>query len=297
MAKKQDTTSNIDSVVKNARKQIVRSTFFALAALGVIVIACYAWFVSSGQVTAKMSGFSIAGDMFELASTGSKAYPDGHLALELRPSEGMTWTAPDKSTGTVTGQSKDIFWRMSDSSNIGNQDNKGIQPGSSNNLEFYVVPHVSGQMRLRFTLQLEPLSSTGDLEKGGQLERIENNETLQRLLKGHILFFQKDGEQLTWINADTGSFEITFDATKDEPHLVTLYWTWPYLLNVVTKWNDVVAYMEKSPATFFYNGGKEIPAVDLENNFSQFDGLFNAADEYIGTNAAGIFLSLNAELL
>ena len=35
-----------EETYREARKQIVRSAFLALAALGVIVFACYAWFVS-----------------------------------------------------------------------------------------------------------------------------------------------------------------------------------------------------------------------------------------------------------
>ena len=33
-----------DKTLREAQKQIVRSSFFALAALAVIVFACYAWF-------------------------------------------------------------------------------------------------------------------------------------------------------------------------------------------------------------------------------------------------------------
>ena len=57
-----------EEIKLEAKRQIVRSAFLALAALIVIGVACYAWFANNRTVTANLSSVSLNADCFELAS-------------------------------------------------------------------------------------------------------------------------------------------------------------------------------------------------------------------------------------
>ena len=51
MPKKSNSEQNTQSFIQAARRQIIHSAIFAVAALGVIVFACYAWFASNHSVS------------------------------------------------------------------------------------------------------------------------------------------------------------------------------------------------------------------------------------------------------
>ena len=143
-----------EETYREARKQIVRSAFLALAALGVIVFACYAWFVSSGTVTGTVGSVRIDGSSFELASEGGNCRLDSNWT-EAKQGEGQT-------IGTLklvaTGKESHIFWKISDTSHLENiSKNSGISPGSFGNLEFYVIPKRYGELRLKCKVELTPL--------------------------------------------------------------------------------------------------------------------------------------------
>ena len=51
MPKKSNSEQNAQAFIQAARRQIIHSAIFAVAALGVIVFACYAWFASNHSVS------------------------------------------------------------------------------------------------------------------------------------------------------------------------------------------------------------------------------------------------------
>lgn len=284
-----------ETAILNARRQITRSVLLALAALAVIVFACFAWFVSTKDVTGSLGAVRLTGSKFELASAGGEGAYDEILPEEWNVT-GDTWKSGDLS-GTQTGRQSAILWRLTDESNLNNQSGKdtvGIQPGSHGKLQFYVIPQSSEELHLQFHLELIPLGQNDD----GSLYEISSDATLRQLLLGHLLFYQEDNSQKAWVDCRTGSFELNFTGCEeDQPILVTLNWTWPYLLEHVKDQTDVVEWMGESSNYFFYNDGAEIPTVDLDNQYSIFDRLFNNADDYIGTHTAGVFLRLTAQIV
>lgn len=284
-----------ETAILSARRQITRSVLLALAALAVIVFACFAWFVSTKDVTGSLGAVRLTGSKFELASAGGEGAYDEILPEEWNVT-GDTWKSGDLS-GTQTGRQSAILWRLTDESNLKNQSGKdtvGIQPGSHGKLQFYVIPQSSEALHLQFHLELIPLGQNDD----NSLYEISSNDTLRQLLLGHLLFYQEDNSQKAWVDCRTGSFKLDFtECEGGQPILVTLNWTWPYLLEHVKDQTDVVAWMEESSNYFFYNDGAEIPTVDLDNQYSIFDRLFNNADDYIGTHTAGVFLRLTAQIV
>lgn len=289
-------------VVKDARKQITRSAVFAIAALVVIVFACYAWFVSTNNVSANIGGIQIMGSPFELASVGAGSLYDKMLPDDLRI-PGGSWKHSSEN-GTVTGANDSILWNVSTDSNLNNVSNESdnLQPGAKGSMQFYVIPKADGALKLSFQLELIPMM----LPAGSTDQFVEatQDEVLLKLLKGHFLFNQEINGKLTWIECQSGTFTLTFsDCKKDTPELVTLNWTWPYLLSHVTKQTEVVSWMIQAPDYFFYNDGRGFPAPtvgDLKpdaTSYATYDQLFNNADQYIGDHADGLFLRLTAQAI
>lgn len=71
MPKKTNPDENPQAYIQAARRQIVRSAIFAVAALGVIVFACYAWFASNRSVSASIGSIQMLGSLYELAGKGN----------------------------------------------------------------------------------------------------------------------------------------------------------------------------------------------------------------------------------
>lgn len=281
--------------VKDARKQITRSIILALAALAVIAFACYAWFVSTKDVTGSISPVQLMGSTFELASAGGQGSYDSMLPEDLKV-DGETWNNDKSGTVTSTGKAS-ILWQVSDSSNLKNTNDTGIQPGSNGTIQFYVIPKLDGVLNLSFQIELLPMKKEGT----NTLSIIENDTTLSGLLKGHFLFqYSTDGTDFNWVSYSTGQFSQQFEnCTADTPILVTLKWDWPYLLKLVTKHETVVSWMKEAPNCFFYNEDGSVTApADLSKSsaqFAEYDRYYNNADEYIGEHAYGVLLRLTAE--
>ena len=58
MSEQPNSDNSRQDALRTARKQITRSLFLSLAALGVIVIACYAWFVRNTTVSGALGSIS-----------------------------------------------------------------------------------------------------------------------------------------------------------------------------------------------------------------------------------------------
>lgn len=299
-----------EETYREARKQIVRSAFLALAALGVIVFACYAWFVSSGTVTGTVGSVRIDGSSFELASVGGVGFYDNLMPTDCTE-PGEVWNLDENTPGKITGEKSDILWRISSDSNLENgKDQTGISPGSEGKMQFYIIPKRDGALKLKINVILAPLD-----EHGEQIT-MDDNATLNWLLRGHFLFayeckkssgYSSDNTP-TLIEYDTGEFKLEFtDVKEDEPIPVTLYWTWPLLLKNIIQ-NDlfdnakvgpaVQGWMKATPARFFYDEGKPISEPDFDNftqQFRQYNNCYNNADQYIGDNVQSLILRLTAE--
>lgn len=293
-----DTQPKKDSgeVLKNARRQIARSVLLALAALAVIVFACLAWLVNYGEVTASIRPFRMLASKFELASLGDAGIYDANLPEQWRI-DGDPWEH-DLAAGTSTGSKHSVLWRLTDESNLNNlpgSQPRGIQPGTRGKLQFYVIPKVSGTLTL--SCQLEMIGLVQD--EDGSFAVAPPDETLSRLLRGHLLFYRTDDQNTrAWVDCRTGSFSLELtDCQADTPIPLTIGWIWPYLLEHVRDESVVVDWMSSDSGFFFYNDGEDIPPLDLAGSYSTFDHLFNSADDYIGAHVQGVLLRFSAQSL
>lgn len=293
---------------RDARKQILRSAFLALAALGVIVFACYAWFVSNNSVTGKISSVLLNGDSFELASVGTaggvwdEKIPD---YAQLAPEE---WTHEGKTYYSTSGSKNTVLWKLTPNSNLKNypegeaQQATGIQPGTEGSITFYVIPKMNGDIKLEFQIELLPFQQSNDPAASPVL--VENNSDLDNLLKGHFLFYLGENDSRQWVPCDTGKFEIEFKKCEaDTPIPVTLSWKWPLLLQHITGETgipDQISDVNKRHH-FFYadpDKGEEMPPkIELSSDFQLLNKLFNNADQYIGKNMQWLEVCLSAKLI
>lgn len=308
---------------RDARKQIVRSAFLALAALGVIVFACYAWFVSSGTVTGKISSVLMNGTTFELASVGDSGGALDNLIPDHDELEPETWTSDGVDYKTTTSNKNAVLWQLTDNSHLNNlSQGTGIQPGNSGTLQFYVVPKCTGDLKLNCTVRLRPVkkSSTTEEETVSSIVEI-TDEDVKNFVRGHMLFaytykyadsygnsyVANNTINPALINYETGNFTLELTGVQEnQPILVTLHWIWPLLLkNIIdtplweneTISQEVKGWMTTMPGHFFYNFGQSVERPDFSdsNDKRKYNSYYNNADEYIGTNVYGVIVQLSAE--
>lgn len=289
-----------EEIILEAKKQILHSAVLALAALIVIGVACYAWFASNKNVTAKAGSVSVAQNGFELASVGAEGVFDEQIPDNFTVPTGETWPSAETQTGTYTAGQQAILWRMSDESNLGNSaGGSGISPGSKGSLQFYVIPNRSGEMHLKCTLDVIPLP----LKEDGTEDR-----TAEKLLRGHLLFdyqYAKDTENVSAIvPIESESFIIDLaNAEKEKPVKVTLNWRWPYVLeDAYQDSGEVLGWVkDREKSSFFYCAedgnpvdiGEKNPLVPAD--YLELSEYYNNADQYIGNHVNQIILQLIVE--
>lgn len=312
-----------------AKRQIVRSAFLALAALIVIGVACYAWFVSSRSVTAEGIRATIKGTSFELATAGDVSYFTDYTA---EPTEETIEIDSQRMWWTFLNQT--IQWRVTSSDNLGNFSGSnaglnitadGLRPGLTGSMLFYVIPRESGPLRISFNLAIVPLELVREAQTeespqinvgGDRMREITDSSKLdaKRLLRGHLLFaypkyengvpVEVDGTQVMELaNYQDGSFVIDFGniniTTVDKPIAVQLKWMWPYMMGEVLDSEfpyreTVIGWMKTNPKYFFMNDNLPESTDDITTN-PIWKESFDKADRRIGDVIDAIILRLDAQ--
>lgn len=307
MPKKSNSEQNAQAFIQAARRQIIHSAIFAVAALGVIVFACYAWFAGNHSVSGTIGSIQMLGSLYELAGNGSDKTDNGYGVFYDNTKTGFDFNvlpAGDFSTDEnwanleATGKSQAIRWRLNENSQVGNfGSSTGIRPGSSGMLQFYVIPNATGTLSLHFRLELKPLNDDGT---------DNTNETLQRLLKGHLLFYILDKGTKIWISWDGDTsrplqFYVPEETNVGVPQLVTLHWQWTAELSELIKDATLKDNVPANRELLFYSESGSIPAADditaaIDNNqITELTKLYNRADRYIGSQLTWLEVKLTAQ--
>ena len=300
MPKKSNSEQNTQSFIQAARRQIIHSAIFAVAALGVIVFACYAWFAGNHSVSGTIGSIQMLGSLYELAGNGRDKTDNGYGVFYDKTKTGFGFNvlpAGDFSAGEAwpnleaTGTSQAIRWRLNDNSQIGNfGSSTGISPGSSGTLQFYVIPNATGTLSLRFRLELKPLNDDGSAN---------TTETLNKLLKGHLLFYILDAKGTKiWVSWDGDTsrplqFNVPAETDVGVPQPVTLHWIWNANLDGFTA-DEISSHRN---LLFYSESGKtdEIDKAIDENQITELTKLYNRADRYIGSQLTWLEVKLTAQ--
>lgn len=291
--------------LREAQKRIIRSLFLALASLGIIVFACYAWIANNRTVSSQILSINLFTNSFELASIGNDGLYTTHTPEQYRVEDGASWK---DGTGKYTAGKSAIVWQLDSNSHMNNSsasEKQGIRPGSYGTLQFYVIPKIDGSLNLQFNLDLIPVLNPN-------LNSDEN--TLNQLMHGHMLFSYQCKEDSipsstpTLIDLQNPSFSLNFEKVSvDQEILVTMKWIWPYVLddvknnnlNDVCSGESIVALMKEKPFYFFYNAGNEfttpISNEAFINDYQEYDNYFNAADQYLGERINWLIVRMTAQ--
>lgn len=214
--------------LKNQWKTFFRTGPIVIAAAIVMIALSIAWFVSNTKVDATGVQIRAAGSEFDLAA---EAKPDVQSAtgtydnlLDVLP--GATLSIGDKKF-RYTGEGKtSISWAITDDSNMQNNKDLGIEPGSSGKLTFYIISHKDGPLSVNINLiftgyHVEGWNSTAAANtaemavKSSDLKELD--EPTQQLLEGHVLFFagydEKSNSYKAWISDDAESWNMTLENT------------------------------------------------------------------------------------
>lgn len=211
--------------LKDQWKTFFRTGPIVIAAAIVMIALSIAWFVSNTKVDATGVQIRAAGSEFDLAA---EAKPDVERATGaydklLDVSPGATLSIGAKKFG-YTGEGKtSISWAITDDSNMQNNKDLGIEPGSGGKLTFYIISHKDGPLSVNINLTftgyyVEGWNSTAATNTAVKLSDLkELDKTTQQLLEGHVLFFagydEKSNSYKAWISDDAEPWNMTLENT------------------------------------------------------------------------------------
>ena len=185
--------------IQEEKKNAKRSLRFAFTALLAIVAVCIAWFVANNRVT--MTGTQISAENtvpFELASIGSRQKVEIDKLKENNKNILSAGTSSQKYekyidiyTGTEETLEKDLNGNNPEF-HVGTSGlawylngQESLVPGAGGKLEFYLIPKKSGLTSAAVKLNLKGYTE----DNSGKAIELDNDK-IQRLLNGHILFFR-----------------------------------------------------------------------------------------------------------
>ena len=294
-------------IKKKLWAELFKTALFALAVLFVIVLVSIAWFVSNSRVDSGGIMISHQFDTIRLATKG-----DRHQAEEalLKLGDGSKFKDSNGETYYYT-ETGEIALRLSDPS-------VAVSPGMSGEISFYIIPNRDGAQSATLHLGLAGYEETKD-ENGNPTGSKINDLVLNSLLSGHILLFENcvNGQYSDWLpgSVSTGGldYQITVanaDAKKDEPWKVTIYWVWP--LRYENMANDFTVNNTNLLSGFIEGQAKNLKQiVDTSYSYSQIfltkdstldtddsrSDAYNQADEYIGTKADYLYVTVQTDLV
>ena len=296
--------------VKSAWGTFWKSGVFVLAALGVLFFIGLAWYMTNNRVKSGSASVSAQAAVVRIASKGDRQTAEENSQLGLQDGETLEYHGETY----YYVEDGEIAMRLS-------QD-YSVSPGTSGSIEFYIIPVSNGKRSITLSLGFAGYQKDED----GKAVPAED-KTLEALLKGHILLFEdyENGFYSGWLydSSDNGIYHNTItitlpeDAETDVPYPYTLYWIWP------KRYENLVLHRVDQNDLFAQDSDEfqdsYLPFLDVQSsdenrnpipgtNYS-YSALFlanswplektdarskayNLADEYIGTNADYLYLTI-----
>ena len=346
---------NYESLRREEKKIIARMIVILLAVIAVVAALCIAWFVHNTRV--QSNGMTISADSgsVELRTYGGAGIHDDLLkqimGSDQTDSQKSFWyeLADNLKKYFETSSEKyAINWLLSDTSNMGNystdqqdwesywqnppqgaeRQDKAIEPGSSGELTFYVVPKYDGTVELKMNLNLIPYKA----EENKFTEITEEHDKIAKdFVDGHILFFLEKGtdtsttantagKELQWIK--DGTFNITIEnAEKNKEYEYMLYWCWPQsfgeavlkaedsylngreilfsdftngeaMRNTILLTDDLS--MVKKPERYFYSNLTKNPLSAEQKELKNITNIYNKSSDELSPDAKNAFVDLSS---
>lgn len=276
-------TENISQLRAEFWHQLWKTITLLFIAVVVIAAASVAWFVSNTRVNSATAPVSAGFEPIKLATKGQRQTAESTL-LNL-------------GEGTIFLYGEDTYYFAEDGTIALRLDsnNVSVRPGSSGEVTIYIIPKHTGT--LETTLYLELAGYQKYTENAVTTARPVENPVLDTLLDGHILLFRdKDYSHRLW--TESGNIlHISKDAREGVPLPVTFYWYWPL------RYEDMKeAWLDRTlnnplPETSDYRYNRVfIAKADVLTDAKLCDEAYNRADEYIGSHADFLYLSIQTSL-
>lgn len=292
---------------KSFRKELWKTGVFVTAGLIALIFGAIAWFVSNSRVQSETVSVSARHEVVRIASKGSRQEPEqSFLSLEA----GTEYSY--KGTTYYYTESGEIALYLSEE--------YVVSPGATGVAEFFIIPTHDGAMTVNLHIGLAGYKENIVDETSARVERV-TDPILDALLSGHILLFEnyENRHYSGWLsNEDTGgilnnTITITLpeDTKKGEPYPVRIYWIWPLRYE-----NMLLDLYEDQNAEYTEHFHPFIEDQASKQNMSQISGIdyyysrifltkeaelndkdsrtraYNLADEYIGSNADYLYLTI-----
>ena len=218
---------------KRRKKMLIKFGAMGLLSVVIMVFATIAWFSMSREVSAGSMAITTATSPFELKTKGYYGYYDDYLdeGVEKIADDLETAGLPPSGTNSeLTTNGNTIQWLITDTYNAKNyvtsstkDDDKGIRPGTSGEMKFWVVSKGSRTINICFRLTVSPFKTNYILDESGNYVFSEGATTpdestpisiatdddytdVRNYLFSHILFFKKR----TLVEPASGSSYYTY---------------------------------------------------------------------------------------
>ena len=244
---------------RRQKKRIVKLVLLMILIALIIVFASIAWFAMNKAVSADTMAIEAKDAPFEIATKGSNVrYETEFSNADSAYTDGETTTISGIDHITTSNEQQIRLRYDPTAEQLEKEDQVG--PKSCGKIELYVVPKESGVMTVRIDLNIVAFraiqnkvgeTTTTDLIKMSNLttdnsgltaEQIAECQKAQEYLNGHIMFFEHESSSPTaysYTDPITGGFlNHTFDATKDSPEKITIYWMWTNTLGQIALKNN-----------------------------------------------------------
>ena len=298
-------------------KQEVKATWstfwttgvFVLAALAVLFFIGLAWILSNSRVTGGTVSVGVQSNIVRLASKGyrQKAEMDSDMGLQ---------------DGTALDYNNDVYYYTEDGEiAMRLSEEYYVCPGARGSIDFYIIPVSNGARTVTLYFELDGYQKN----ESGKAVPV-TDQPLEALLRGHILLFEnyENGFYSGWLpdNYSDGILHNTItvtlpeDAQADVPYPCTIYWIWPKRYeNIIShrpdkndlfadnsdEFRDIFLPFVEAQASAENTGwiGSDYSCSSLfVSNIWPLEGAedrskaYNLADEYIGTNADYLYLTI-----
>lgn len=304
----EDTVSSESSVlIRRLWREVLKTSAFLLATLIVIVIGSIAWFANNTRTQATTASVSAQYDPLRLATKGQRQIAEkDYLRIQVHRTQpdGTILTTEETLPDGDTHPYEEETYYVTENGAIAlrlDSDNISVRPGFSGEVTFYIIPKRAGKFETTLYLELAGYRAYTE-NNDTKARRVEDN-VLDALLGGHILLFQ-DREYDKWLWTENGSvLHISKDVEDDDvgvPLPVTFYWYWPLRYeDMKVDWLDrtLIKPLPTTPdyrynRVFIAKAHGDIPQTLTDDKLC--DEAYNRADEYIGSHADFLYLSIQA---
>ena len=242
---------------RNQKKSLIKIGAMAILTLVLLIFSSLSWFTMNTQVESTGMSVTTADIPFEIAAKGTAVRNDTEF-IKADSTYGYGNTDYVSGYYATGGSDSQIKIRYTPAAN----EDTEFGPGSSGTIEFYVIPKQNGDLSVQIDLDVVGYRTLGETtttikriseltttNSGLEQSVIDQYKSADTFLKGHIMFFEEEGDTAdTTVETSryyykkpitTKILEKTFtNARKNVPEKVTIHWMWTNTLGQIALKNN-----------------------------------------------------------